>query len=143
MGGRERVGGRERDGRKGEGGRREGWEEGRREGGRREGKEGERKGKLPICVLQATKTGEGLEMCYFVSMYCINLGRDRCAHTHTHTHTQVSQAAEDLFTLLAPALPTESAIELLSPMVAQEKYPMLLGTIKLLTKVQTHRHRTV
>ena len=49
----------------------------------------------------------------------------------------MSQAAEDLFTLLAPALPTESAIELLSPMVAQEKYPMLLGTIKLLTKVKT------
>jgi len=47
----------------------------------------------------------------------------------------VSQAAEDLFPLLAPARPSESAIELLSPMVAREKHPMLLGTIKLLTKV--------
>ena len=47
----------------------------------------------------------------------------------------VSQAAEDVFDLLAPALPSESAVSLLSPMVAQEKYPMLLGTIKLLTKV--------
>jgi len=51
------------------------------------------------------------------------------------TDASVSQAAEDLFTLLAPALPSESAIELLSPMVAREKHPMLLGTIKLLTKV--------
>jgi len=47
----------------------------------------------------------------------------------------VSQAAEDVFEFLSPALPSESAISLLSPMVAQEKYPMLLGTIKLLTKV--------
>lgn len=47
----------------------------------------------------------------------------------------VSQAAEDVFDLLAPALQTESAVGLLSPMAAQEKYPMLLGTIKLLTKV--------
>lgn len=47
----------------------------------------------------------------------------------------VSQAAEDLFTLLAPAVPSESAIELLAPMVAKEKYPLLLGVIKLLTKV--------
>ncbi len=50
----------------------------------------------------------------------------------------VSQAAEDVFDLLAPSLPFESAISLLSPMVAQEKYPMLLGTIKLLTKVCMH-----
>ena len=71
---------------------------------------------------------------YDLMWYNLRMGR---THTHTHTHTQVSQAAEDLFTLLAPALPTESAIELLSPMVAQEKYPMLLGTIKLLTKVKT------
>lgn len=48
---------------------------------------------------------------------------------------QVSQASEDVFTLLAPALPSESAVELLSPMVATEKHPMLLGTIKLFTKV--------
>ena len=52
-----------------------------------------------------------------------------------HYSPQVSQASEDVFTLLAPALPSESAIELLSPMVATEKHPMLLGTIKLFTKV--------
>ena len=48
---------------------------------------------------------------------------------------QVSQASEDVFTLLAPALPSQSAVDLLSPMVATEKHPMLLGTIKLFTKV--------
>ena len=53
---------------------------------------------------------------------------------------QVSQAAEDTFSLLAPALPPELTIELLSPMTAKEKYPMLLGVIKLLTKVDTHTH---
>ncbi len=47
----------------------------------------------------------------------------------------VSQAAEDTFEFLAPALPFESTVCLLYPMVAQEKYPMLLGTIKLFTKV--------
>ncbi len=47
----------------------------------------------------------------------------------------VSQAAEDTFDFLAPALPFESTVCLLYPMVAQEKYPMLLGTIKLFTKV--------
>ena len=48
----------ERDGRKGE----------RKE--RREGEVGGggRRGKIAICVLQATKTGEGLEICYSVSM---------------------------------------------------------------------------
>lgn len=51
---------------------------------------------------------------------------------------QVSQAAEDTFSLLAPALPPESTVDLLSPMVAKEKYPMLLGCIKLLTKVSVH-----
>lgn len=49
---------------------------------------------------------------------------------------QVSQGAEDVFSLLAPAIPRENAIGLLSPMVASEKYPMLLGAIKLLTKVR-------
>lgn len=49
--------------------------------------------------------------------------------------TQVSQAAEDVFPLLAPALPGECAIELLAPLAASEKHPMLLGIIKLLTKV--------
>lgn len=58
-------------------------------------------------------------------------------HGFADTDSLVSQAAEDVFDLLAPSLPFESAICLLSPMVAQEKYPMLLGTIKLLTKVRT------
>ena len=49
---------------------------------------------------------------------------------------QVSQAAEDLFTLLAPSIPSESGVELLAPMALKEKHPMLLGIIKLLTKVE-------
>lgn len=49
--------------------------------------------------------------------------------------TSVSQAAEDIFSLLAPALPNESTLLLLIPMAAKEKYPMLLGVIKFLTKV--------
>jgi CLIP-associating protein 1/2 len=49
----------------------------------------------------------------------------------------VSQAAEDTFSLLAPALPPEPTVDLLSPMVGKEKYPMLLGCIRLLTKVAT------
>ena len=49
---------------------------------------------------------------------------------------QVSQAAEDTFSLLAPALPPEPTVDLLCPMVGREKYPMLLGCIRLLTKVQ-------
>ena len=47
----------------------------------------------------------------------------------------MSQAAEDVFPLLAPALPSESALDLLAPMALTEKHPMLLGIIKLLTKV--------
>ena len=52
MGGRERVGGERKE---------------RREGG---GGGGGRRGKLAICVLQATKTGGGIkkEICYSVSM---------------------------------------------------------------------------
>ena len=49
---------------------------------------------------------------------------------------QVSQAAEDIFSLLAPALPNESTLLLLIPMAAKEKYPILLGVIKFLTKVR-------
>ena len=110
-------------------GRKGGREEGRREGRRRkEEREGRMGGKLAYY-----RQSEQENMRYKLRKGCMFPH----THTHTHTHTQVSQAAEDLFTLLAPALPTESAIELLSPMVAQEKYPMLLGTIKLLTKVKT------
>ena len=47
----------------------------------------------------------------------------------------MSQAAEDLFVLLAPALPSTGALQLLAPMALAEKYPMLLGIIKLLTRV--------
>ncbi len=53
----------------------------------------------------------------------------------TDEESTVSQAAEDVFPLLAPALPSESAVDLLAPMAATEKHPMLLGVIKLLTKV--------
>ena len=48
----------------------------------------------------------------------------------------VSQVAEDVFPQLAPALPSQSALSLLAPMAAREKYPMLLGTVKLLTRVK-------
>lgn len=53
----------------------------------------------------------------------------------TDEESTVSQAAEDVFPLLAPSLPSESAVGLLAPMAVTEKYPMLLGIIKLLTKV--------
>ena len=108
-----RKGGREERGQEKKGGEKEGWGE----------------------KLAYYRQSEQENMQFHVALCGISSERDVCFHTHTHT--QVSQAAEDLFTLLAPALPTESAIELLSPMVAQEKYPMLLGTIKLLTKVKT------
>ena len=46
---------------------------------------------------------------------------------------QVRQAAEDIFSLLPP---NESTLLLLIPMAAKEKYPILLGVIKFLTKVR-------
>lgn len=53
----------------------------------------------------------------------------------TDEESTVSQAAEDVFPLLAPSLPSDSALDLLAPMAITEKHPMLLGIIKLLTKV--------
>ena len=48
---------------------------------------------------------------------------------------QISQAAEDIFPLLAPVIAADCAIPLLTPLLLAEPHPMLLGVMKFLLKV--------
>ena len=54
---------------------------------------------------------------------------------YSSSDLNISQLAEDLFGVLASALPAQTMVEILTPLVSNESDNTLLAAIKLLTKV--------
>ena len=55
----------------------------------------------------------------------------------------MSQAAEDLFSPLAGALPPQRVLDILTPMVSQGADTSSLGALKLISKVMENRNNAI
>ena len=63
--------------------------------------------------------------------------------TFKDTDCNVSQAAEDLFSPLAGALPPQRVLDILTPMVSQGADTSSLGALKLISKVNDNSNNAI